>query len=145
MQFNTSGNLALVKSTANDEATMSDLLYQFESFGQMIIRKYNKYPKKVYYQFQLLPTTVYNYKDLSKQYKEQTMLGFSKLLPQVALGQSQTSVISSTMSGNQSSNGSSGGSSATAKAASDSDNMGRPELEDDQKSDKTLANEAAKG
>ena len=94
------------------------------------------------------------------------MLGFSKLLPQVALGQSQTSVIStavfennllnldelfvapqmsSTMSGNQSSNGSSGGSSATAKAASDSDNMGRPELEDDQKSDKTLANEAAKG
>lgn len=166
MQFNTSGNLALEKSIANDEATMSDLLYQFESFGQMIIRKYNKYPKKVYYQFQLLPTTVYNYKDLSKQYKEQTMLGFSKLLPQVALGQFQTSVIStavfennllnldelfvapqmsSTMSGNQSSNGSSGGSSATAKAASDSDNMGRPELEDDQKSDKTLANEAAKG
>ena len=30
---------------------------------------------------------------LAKQYKEQTMIGFSKLLPQVALGQKQTTVI----------------------------------------------------
>lgn len=169
MQFNTSGNLALEKSIANDEATMTDLLYQFEGFGQMIIRKYNKRPNKVYYQFQLLPTTVYNYKDLSKQYKEQTMLGFSKMLPQVALGQSQTSVMStavfenkllkldelfvapqmsSTISGKSGSGSTdkSGSSAAqTTEAAGGSEEMGRPELDDDKKSDKTLANEASKG
>ena len=33
MQFNTSGNLALEKSIANDEATMSDLIRQFEIYA----------------------------------------------------------------------------------------------------------------
>jgi len=33
-----------------------------------------------------LTTTIYNYKDMAKLYKEQVQLGYSKMLPQVALG-----------------------------------------------------------
>ena len=41
----------------------------------------------------MLPTTIYNYKDMSKLYKEQCTIGGSKILPHVALGQSQFSVL----------------------------------------------------
>jgi hypothetical protein len=41
----------------------------------------------------MLETTQYNYKELSKLYKEQTNSGFSKVLPQIALGHSQSSII----------------------------------------------------
>ena len=38
-------------------------------------------------------TTIYNYKEVSKLYKEQMQVGFSKMLPQVALGQTQSSIL----------------------------------------------------
>lgn len=162
MQFNTDGNLALEKSIANDEATMNDLLMQFESFGQMCLERFNTKPNRIYYKFQLLPTTVYNYKDIAKLYKEQAMLGFSKVLAPVALGQSQTAVIAAAKFENQimhlnevfippqmSSTISAGAISASAnkgtasnsgaKAASTGE-VGRPELDDSEKSDKTLKN-----
>jgi hypothetical protein len=41
----------------------------------------------------MLETTQYNYKDLSKIYKEQVQLGYSKMLPQIALGHSQSSIL----------------------------------------------------
>lgn len=152
MQFNTDGNLALEKSIANDEATMFDLLLQFEEYAESLLGPFNKSPKRMMIRVQMLPTTIYNYKDLSKVYKEQTMLGFSKLLPQVALGQPQSTVIatayfenelmdldelfvppqmSSTMSG-KSDSGSSNG-------------AGRPSLPDEQKSEKTIRNIEAGG
>ena len=146
-QFNTDGNIALEKSIANDEATMTDLLLQFEEYAESLLKPFNKNTKRLKYKVSMLPTTIYNYKDLSKTYKEQTQIGFSKLLPQVALGQSQSSVMatayfeneflhledlfippqmSSTMSGKD-------------KTSSDSEG-GRPELPDDQKSEKTIQN-----
>lgn len=151
MQFNTSTNLALEKSIANDEATMTDLLLQFEHYAESILEQFNNKPKKLIYKVQMLPTTIYNYKDLSKLYKEQTMIGFSKLLPQVALGQSQMVVMStayfenelmhldelfippqmsSTMSANAASDTEASGGSAG----------GRPKLNDDEKTEKTIAN-----
>jgi hypothetical protein len=36
----------------------------------------------------MLETTQANYKELSKIYKEQTQIGFAKVLPQIALGHS---------------------------------------------------------
>jgi hypothetical protein len=42
---------------------------------------------------QLLTTTIYNYKEMAKMYKEQMQLGYSKLLAQIALGQSQSSIL----------------------------------------------------
>lgn len=156
MQFNTSGNLALEKSIANDEATMSDLIRQFEIYAESLLGPFNKNPKRLMYKVQILPTTIYNYKDLSKLYKEQTTLGFSKLLPQVALGQTQTSVImsaifenkmmdlnnifvppqmSSTMSGKDS------GSGNTANPlGEEKKEVGHPETPDEQKSEKTIQN-----
>lgn len=93
MQFNTNGNLALEKSILNDEASMYNLLVQFESFLNLLIDKFNKNPKKFYYRVQILTTTIYNYKDMAKLYKEQMQVGFSKMLPQIALGQSQSSIL----------------------------------------------------
>lgn len=164
MQFNTDGNIALEKSIANDEATMRDLLLQFEAFGQHCLSRFNTKPNRIYYKFQLLPTTVYNYKDIAKMYKEQAMLGFSKVLAPVALGQSQTAVIAAAKFENQimrlnevfippqmSSTISAGAISASAnknpesnsgkqeKVASDGE-AGRPELSDDEKSEKTIRN-----
>ena len=93
MQFNTDGNIALEKSILNDEATMYNLLLQFEMFLNELLQSQNTSPKKVEYKVQLLTTTIYNYKELSKLYKEQTQLGYSKMLPQIALGQSQSSIL----------------------------------------------------
>ena len=93
MQFNTDGNLALEKSILNDEASMYNLLLQFETFLNTLIAKFNTRPKKVYYRVQILTTTIYNYKELAKMYKEQMQLGYSKMLAQIALGQSQSSIL----------------------------------------------------
>lgn len=101
MQFNTDGNIALEKSIANDEATVWDLVLQYERLLNRMIRYYNRKPKKLRYHVSILPTTIYNYKELSGIFKEHTMLGFSKLLPQVALGLSQTEIIASVMFENE--------------------------------------------
>jgi len=53
----------------------------------------NKNPKKLYYKVEILPTTIYNYKDMSKIYREQSAQGGSKLLASIALGQSQSAVL----------------------------------------------------
>ena len=163
MQFNTSGNLALEKSILNDEATMLNLVLQFEEFSESLLKIFNKNPKRLQYQVQMLPTTIYNYKDLSKLYKEQTQIGFSKLLPQVALGESPSVVLataifenqimnldevfippqmSSTISKAQQSGRANGQEDTNASAGEEG---GRPELPQDEKSDKTIANEECEG
>ena len=93
MQFNTDGNIALEKSIENDAAMMNGLVLQFEELMQQLIVNFNKSPRRVFYQVQMLPTTIYNYKELSKLYKEQTQMGYSKMLPQIALGLSQSSIL----------------------------------------------------
>ena len=148
MQFNTDGNLALEKSILNDEASLWNLIQQFETFLNFLIKPFNN--KKLYYRVQILPTTIYNYKELAKQYKEHTQLGYSKMLPQIALGQSQSSILatayfendildlvnvfipplmSSTMN---------------AEILNRGNGAGRPEKSDDEKSTKTLQNEQSK-
>ena len=94
MQFNTDGNIALEKSILNDEASLYNLIQQFESFLNLLLKPFNKNPKKIYYKAQILQTTIYNYKEMAKLYKEQTQLGNTKMLPQIALGQTQSSILS---------------------------------------------------
>lgn len=167
-QFNTDGQTALDKSIANDEATMTDLLLQFEKYAERLLAAFNKNPKRLRYTVAILPTTIYNYKDLSKIYKEQTQIGFSKLLPQVALGMTQHEIIatayfendmlalndlfvppqmSSTMSGIKAAD--SGGKKTTEKNNDDAQSKksqgGRPEKPDDEKSEKTIRNIEASG
>ena len=165
-QFNTDGQTALDKSIANDEATMTDLLLQFAEYAERLLIAFNKNPKRLKYTVTVLPTTIYNYKDLSKMYKEQTQLGFSKLLPQIALGHTQSEIIataifensilhlndlfippqmSSTMSsGNKATTSNSSKTSADDAAQSDTKG-GRPEKPDDEKSEKTIRNIEASG
>ena len=142
MQFNTNGNLALEKSIANDEATMTGLLLQFERYAEDLLRPFNKNINRLQYKVQMLPTTIYNYRDLSKIYKEQTQIGFSKLLPQVALGQSQSVVMATAVFENQMLNLNeimiAPQMSSTMSGSSGS--AGRPELPDDEKSEKTIRN-----
>ena len=157
--FNTEGSTALEKSVINDEASVRDLVYQFQAFLNKVIKKFDR---KGHYSFriEILPTTIYNFKDISKMYKEQTQVGFGKLLPQIALGHSQSSILatmyfenevlklseimippmmSSTMSSKTTSQ-----KEANEKIVNDDKKEpGRPALEEDKKSEKTLANEEA--
>nr|DAI79382.1 MAG TPA: portal protein [Caudoviricetes sp.] len=153
MQFNTDGNIALEKSVLNDEASLFNLIQQFEDFLDLVIKQFNKNNKKIFFKVQILPTTIYNYKELSKLYKEQTQLGYTKMLPQIALGQSQSSILanayfendildlvnvfippmmSSTMSAN-----------ALNGHVTTEKESGRPEKADDEKAEKTIQNKEA--
>lgn len=164
--FNAEGNIALNNSILNDEASLKDLISQFEDFINRILKPYNRNPKKCYYKAQILTTTIYNYKEMAKLYKEQTQMGYSKVLPQIALGQSQSSILanayfendvldlvsvfvppltSNTMNAealalrNGNRNGGGSGSSGAQSSPSEGE-VGRPEKEDNEKSDKTLQN-----
>ena len=166
--FNTEGNLSLERSILTDEGTMRNILLQLEILFNRVINFKNTKPKKYEFQLTMLETTQYNYKELAKTYKEQTQLGFSKLLPQIALGHSQSSILNAVIFENevlqlstvmipplQSSvmnaeslqtlvKGKQTESGKQQNITEDS-NGGRPELAETEKSDKTLANEASKG
>ena len=164
MQFNTDGNIALEKSILNDEATLWNLIQQFEDFLNVILEKFNKSPKKWYFKAQILPTTIYNKAEMAKLYKEQTQLGYSKMLPQIALGQTQSAILqnayfendildlvnvfipplmSSTMNAEvlnktKSPGQTTGGS--VSQGETGNEGAGRPEKANDEKSAKTIAN-----
>ena len=91
--FNTDGNLSLEKSILNDESTVRNLLLQFNIFMDRVLQKKNTNSKKYNFKIYFLETTQYNYQALSKLYKEHTQLGYSKMLPQIALGHSQSSIL----------------------------------------------------
>jgi hypothetical protein len=86
--FNTDGNLSLEKSILNDESSVRDLLLQFNMFFDKFTKNHFTTNKKYKFKFYMLETTQYNYKEMSKLYKEQAQLGCSKMLPQIALGHS---------------------------------------------------------
>ena len=159
LQFNSTGNIALNNSILNDEASMYNLLLQFEAFLNSILSSFNKSPKKCYYQAQILTTTIYNYKQLAKMYKEQAQMGYNKMLPQVALGQTQSSILanayfendildlvrvfvppltSNTMNAEALQQRSAAGN--RKQGDGDGQGAGRPEKDDNEKSEKTMQN-----
>ena len=165
--FNTDGNLSLSKSIQQDESTVRNLLLQFHVFLDRVVDKRNVQKKKYSFQLYMLETTQYNYQDLSKMYKEQVQLGYSKMLPQIALGHSQSSIIntaffendilklheimipnlmSSTMSsetvlGVEKKSKEATSNSSTKKTDSlEEKKVGRTEKPDDEKSEKTIQN-----
>ena len=167
--FNTDGNLSLEKSILNDESTVRNLLLQFNMFMDRVVRRMNTSIKKYNFKIYFLETTQYNYQALSKLYKEQTQLGYSKMLPQIALGHSQSFILntahfenevlklseimipplmSSTLNGedilgkkDSSGTSNSQNNSGTKKTSStETKQAGRPEKADDQKSEKTIKN-----
>ena len=163
--FNTDGNIALEKSILDDEANVYGLILQLEAFLNYLIKPFNKNPKKLYYKAQILPTTIYNYKEMSKLYKEQGAAGGSKMLASIALGQSQSSVlatakfeneildISNIFLSKQQKEENKSKMQATKQpeqkasdledAAKEKKSVGRQEKPDDQKSEKTIRNREA--
>ena len=165
MQFNTDGNIALEKSILNDEATLYNMILQFELFLNSLLDDFNTHPKKMEFRVQILPTTIYNFKELSKLYKEQTQLGYSKILPQLALGQSQSSILanayfendvldlvhtfipplmSSTMNSDVLDKTNKKGA-ETANPSSTGEGAGRKEKPNEEKSEKTIKNIESQG
>ena len=163
--FNTDGNLSLEKSILDDESTVRNLLLQFAIFYDKIVVKRNPNRKKYNFRFYMMETTQYNYQALSKMFREQMQNGYPKMLPQIALGLSQSAILntlyfenkvlhlseimippllSSTMSGqdiglgNKSKSNSSN--SQSTGGSNTSGQTGRPEKADDQKSEKTIQN-----
>ena len=85
--FNTEGSVALEKSILNDEAKVRTLLLQFHIFFDKITQRLiGKNKSKYNFRFYMLETTQYNYRELSKMFKEQVQIGYSMMLPQIALG-----------------------------------------------------------
>ena len=172
--FNTDGNMALEKSILNDESTIRNLILQFTIFFDRIVQSKNTSKKKYNFRFYILETTQYNYQALSKLYKEQSQIGHSKMLSQIALGHSQSFILntahfenevlhltelmipnlmSSTMnladllgkngeSGSSNNQKTSEGKTGLQKIK-EAGTPGRPEKDNDQKSDKTIRNREA--
>lgn len=163
--FNTDGNISLEKSILNDEGAVRTLLLQFGVFFDRLTQAFGANKKKYNFRLYMLETTQYNYKDLSKMYKEQVQMGYSKMLPQIALGHSQSSILntvyfenkvlnlseimippllSSTINGEdilgKSDQQNAQKSNNKQVASGEENSSGRPEKPDDQKSDKTIQN-----
>lgn len=160
--FNTDGNLSLEKSILADEGTLRDLLLQFEALYNYFARSMSASAKKWKFRFYFLQTTQYNYQALSKLYKEQTAMGFSKMLPQIALGQSQSFILnsilfennilnlseimipplmSSTLNAEDVKNLGSGKQTSTSKTQ---ESVGRPKKEESDLAEKTIKNQESK-
>ena len=92
--FNSDGNLAQTNSILQDEGVMRDLKLQFEILFDTIVQRKVKNKKKYNFRFYILDTTQYNYKELSKMYKEQMQIGYGKMFAQIALGHSQNTIMS---------------------------------------------------
>lgn len=168
--FNTDGNMALNMSILNDEGAVRTLLLQFGVFFDRLTQACSSNKKKYNFRLYMLETTQYNYKELSKMYKEHVQLGYSKMLPQIALGHSQSSILntayfenevlhlsevmipplmSSTMnmqdlkgnSGKAQDQKSQNNTGGQTKAPTAGEKTpGRPQKEDSQKSEKTIQN-----
>ena len=165
--FNTDGNLSLERSILNDAGSLRSLLLQFEMFFDRITQDLSSVKKKYDFRFYMLDTTQYNYKELSKLYKEQVQLGYSKMLTQIALGHSQSfilntayfeneimklseimipPVMSSTMKMEDLKNEGNSNQTQTQKSQqkmneqTSENGAGRPEKPDSEKSEKTIQN-----
>lgn len=146
----TAGTLSL--SLIVNETTISRVVKQFQDFLNVRVEtNYNKKGKdRTRFNVMVPLITHYNKEKLSKLYKEQTALGYSKFLPAIALGERQSDILSimefenstldlvSLMIPPASSNTMSSSDVGVGESGA-----GRPELEATAKSEKTEQNEAA--
>lgn len=147
--FATEGNIALEKSILNDESIAMQLVLQYQDWLNYVL--HNKFiQNNPDYTFDIwFPRlTQHNRADMARLYREQASMGYSKLLPALALGQSQSNFISTLLFENEFLKLGSvmePVKMASTQSGKASSGAGRPEKSDDQKSDKTLANEASGG
>ena len=168
--FNPDGSSALAYMIKKDESYMIQYLNQYEAWLRFNINE--KFARRgVNFDFDILPTTVFNRADLQQTYFRGAQYGYSKMAAGVAMGIKQLDQLSLmnfendmlkmsekmvplqssyTTSGNvianEEKNKNSGEKGNTQVQVKNIDNEGgRPELPDEQKSEKTQANIAAQG
>ena len=168
--FNADGSSTLALSIKKDESLMIGFLNEYENWVKFHLN--NEFARKgLSFDFEILPTTVFNRKDLQSGYFNGAQYGYSKMFAGVAMGIKQMDQLSlmnfenefldmsSKMIPLQSSYTTSGTkvaeegknkksteTSETSKETKDINNKGgRPELPDEEKSEKTQANIAAAG
>ena len=147
--FSTEGNMALEKSQNVDMSLIFSLVEKFEDWINLQLDvNFNKEIEEdmFYTRVQILRITDHNRKEMATLYKDFGTLGYLKMLPAVALGQSQIQIMSALIFENNILNLEDVmvplKSSHTASAGGDggSSTGGRPPLPESQKSDKTIAN-----
>lgn len=168
--FNPDGSSALAYQIKKDEALMIAYLNVYETWIKFHIN--DKFARNgLTFDFEILPTTVFNRQDLQTSYFRGAQYGYSKMFAGVAMGIKQRDQLSLmnfendflemstkmiplqssyTTSGNVVANEEKTNSSAqktnNSQTIQDITNTGgRPELSDEQKSEKTQANIAAAG
>jgi len=169
--FNADGSSSLAYSIKKDESLMISFLNQYETWIKFHLNK--KFMRNgLSFDFEFLPTTVFNRQDIQNNYFRAAQYGYSKMFAGVVMGIKQRDQISLMEFENdflkmsekmiplQSSYTTPGGEVAaeekSSSAGQKSDNKqksgdlnnkgGRPELPDEQKSEKTQANiKAANG
>lgn len=168
--FNPDGSSALAYMIKKDESYMIQYLNQYEAWLRFNINE--KFARRgVNFDFDILPTTVFNRADLQQTYFRGAQYGYSKMAAGVAMGIKQLDQLSLmnfendmlkmsekmiplqssyTTSGNiianEEKNKNSGEKGNTQVQVKNINNEGgRPELPDEQKSEKTQANIAAQG
>ena len=145
MLFATDGNIALEKSIMNDEAIMFYLLKLYQNKLNSIID--SLFNKRGIYKIGMPLLSIYNLEKKQKMYKEMASAGYSKLMPAIASGITQTEFLSLNEYENEilnlnekmiplqiSSTQSSTGAGASEKK------VGAPPKPDDEKTEKTIKN-----
>lgn len=168
--FNPEGSSSLPYAIKKDEALMIAYLNVYESWIKFHLN--DEFGRKdVTFDFEILPTTVFNRQDLQTSYFRGAQYGYSKMYAGVAMGIKQADQLSLmnfeneflqmsskmvplqssyTTSGNTIQNEEKNNSAAKNTTGNSLSNDitntgGRPELPDEQKSEKTQANIAAAG
>ena len=168
--FNADGSSALAYTIKKDEALMISYLNQYETWIKFHLN--DRFSRTgLSFDFEILPTTVFNRQDIQQNYFRAAQYGYSKMFAGVVMGIKQRDQISlmdfendflkmsekmiplqssyTTPGGevaNEEKNNSSGQKTSVTKKSDDLNNKGgRPELPDEQKSEKTQANIAAAG
>ena len=168
--FNADGSSALAYTIKKDEALMISYLNQYETWIKFHLN--DRFARTgLSFDFEILPTTVFNRQDIQQSYFRAAQYGYSKMFAGVVMGIKQRDQISlmefendflkmsekmiplqssyTTPGGTvaaEEKNNSSGQKTSITKKSDDLNNKGgRPELPDEQKSEKTQANIAAAG
>ena len=160
--YNATNSSSLAYQIKKDETVMMGYLNIYETWIKFLLNE--RFVRKgLTFDFELLPTTVFNKQDLQQSYFRGAQYGYSKMFAGVAMGIKQRDQLSLmnfendfldmsqkmiplqssyTTSNSGEKNSSSSVQNATVSSQSnDLDNTGgRPELPDEQKSEKTQAN-----
>ena len=167
--FNAENSSSLAYVIKRLESVMRNYLNMYDTWIRFLIN--SRFSRTgLIFDFEILPTTVFNIKDYQGQYLQGAQFGYSKMRAGVAMGVKQRNLISMidfeneflnldekmipllssyTQSGNENSakknNSGEKNSSTTVQVKDITNKGGRPELADEDKSEKTQANIEAMG